>query len=190
MKKVDQHQYIINMIKNDDWMMRVLCAAKTLELPDWWICAGFVRSKVWDTLHGFQERTGLADIDVVYFNPEDLKKESEKKYEEMLLGLIPNVPWSVKNEARMHLVNDDFEPYTSTVDAISKFPETVTALGVRLNEQGEVILTAPCGIEDVLSMEVRPTDSYRRTEDRRNKYKERVKKKNWEAVWYKVRVVE
>lgn len=190
MKKVDQHQYIINLIKNDDWMMRVLRAAKTLELPDWWICAGFVRSKVWDTLHGFQERTGLADIDVVYFNPEDLKKESEKKYEEMLLGLIPNVPWSVKNEARMHLVNDDFEPYTSTVDAISKFPETVTALGVRLNEQGEVILTAPCGIEDVLSMEVRPTDSYRRTEDRRNKYKERVKKKNWEAVWYKVRVVE
>ncbi|MGM0803885.1 MAG: nucleotidyltransferase family protein [Bacillota bacterium] len=190
MKKVDQHQYIINLIKNDDWMMRVLRAAKTLELPDWWICAGFVRSKVWDTLHGFQERTGLADIDVVYFNPEDLKKESEKKYEEMLLGLIPNVPWSVKNEARMHLVNDDFEPYTSTEDAISKFPETVTALGVRLNEQGEVILTAPCGIEDVLSMEVRPTDSYRRTEDRRNKYKERVKKKNWEAVWYKVRVVE
>ncbi len=190
MKKVDQHQYIINLIKNDDWMMRVLRAAKILELPDWWICAGFVRSKVWDTLHGFQERTGLADIDVVYFNPEDLKKESEKKYEEMLLGLIPNLPWSVKNEARMHLVNDDFEPYTSTVDAISKFPETVTALGVRLNEQGEVILTAPCGIEDVLSMEVRPTDSYRRTEDRKNKYKERVKKKNWEAVWYKVRVVE
>ncbi|MBD7963614.1 nucleotidyltransferase family protein [Fictibacillus norfolkensis] len=190
MKKVDQHQYIINLIKNDEWMMRVLRAAKTLELPDWWVCAGFVRSKVWDTLHDFQERTRLADIDVVYFNPDDLNKESEKKYESMLHEQISGLPWSVKNEARMHLVNDDFEPYTSTVDAISKFPETVTALGVRLNEQGEVILAAPCGIEDVLSMEVRPTDSYRRTEDRRNKYKERVKKKNWNAVWFKVRVVE
>ncbi|WP_416730915.1 nucleotidyltransferase family protein [Fictibacillus sp. JL2B1089] len=187
---MDKHQYIIDMIKNDDWMMRILHAARALYLPDWWICAGFVRSKVWDTLHGFQERTRLADIDVVYFNPEDLKKESEKKYEEMLLGLIPNLPWSVKNEARMHLVNDDFKPYTSTVDAISKFPETVTALGVRLNDQDEVILAAPCGIEDVLSMEVRPTDSYRSTDDRRKKYAERVKKKNWEAVWSKVRVVE
>jgi uncharacterized protein len=186
----DKHQYIVEMIKNDDWMMRILHAAKTLDLSDWWICAGFVRSKVWDTLHGFQKRTRLSDIDVVYFNPKDIKKESEKKYEEMLLEQIPDLPWSVKNEARMHLVNNDFEPYSSTVDAISKFPETVTALGVRLDEKGEVILAAPCGLKDVLSMEVRPTDSYKSTEVRRKIYKERVKKKNWDAVWYKVRVVE
>ncbi|KZE69518.1 hypothetical protein AWM68_01345 [Fictibacillus phosphorivorans] len=178
------------MIEKDDWMMSVLRAAKTLELPDWWICAGFVRTKIWDTLHGFEERTKLSDIDVVYYDPHHLSKEVEKKYEEMLHNRMPDLPWSVKNEARMHLVNHDFEPYTSTVDAISKFPETVTALGVTLNDRDKVILAAPCGLHDVLHMEVRPTSIFTKTEERRSKYRERVKNKNWQATWHKVKIAE
>ena len=95
----------------------------------------------------------------------------------------------MKNEARMHLVND-FEPYSSAVDAISKFPETVTALGVTLNEKDEIILAAPCGLEDVFNLEVRPTDVFRETEERRNKYGERVKKKDWVSTWHKVKIME
>ncbi len=30
--------------------MEILETANSLNLPDWWICAGFVRSKIWDTL--------------------------------------------------------------------------------------------------------------------------------------------
>lgn len=187
---LDQQQYIIDLIEKDDWMMSVLRAAKTLELPDWWICAGFVRSKIWDTLHGFEERTSLGDIDVVYFDTNNIQKENEKVYEDMLYRVMPGLPWSVKNEARMHLVNEDFEPYLSTVDAISKFPETVTALGVTLGDKDEVILAAPCGLQDVLHMKVRPTDMYTKTEERRNKYRERVKNKNWEATWHKVKIAE
>ncbi len=37
---------IISLIKDDQWMMEVLQAARSLNLPDWWICAGFVRSKM------------------------------------------------------------------------------------------------------------------------------------------------
>ena len=40
-------------------MMDLLKGAKSLNLPDWWICAGFVRSKIWDVLHGFDERTTI-----------------------------------------------------------------------------------------------------------------------------------
>ena len=39
-----------------------------------------------------------------------------------------------KNQARMHVVNNML-PYSSSVDAISKFPETATALGVTLDEK-------------------------------------------------------
>ena len=46
----------------------------------------------------------------------------------------------------MHVVNN-MPPYSSSVNAISKFPETATALGVTLDELNNVILTAPCGIE-------------------------------------------
>lgn len=128
------------LIQADNWMMEILNTAKLLNLPDWWICAGFVRSKIWDILHDFSERTTLSDIDVIYYDPTNINEAEEKELENRLKTLDPDVPWSVKNQARMHIVNN-LPPYTSSVDAISKFPETVTALGVKLDERGKVILT-------------------------------------------------
>lgn len=58
---------ILKLIEKDPWMMKVLDTVQQLNLPDWWIGAGFVRSKVWDYLHGYTVRTHLPDIDVIYF---------------------------------------------------------------------------------------------------------------------------
>lgn len=102
---------IISIVKQDKWMMEILKSAKFIDLPDWWICAGFVRSKIWDTLHNFRERTTIPDIDVIYFDPTNINELEEKKYEEILKELMPNTPWSVKNEARMHLKNN-IAPYS------------------------------------------------------------------------------
>lgn len=71
-------QDIIKLIEDDIWMMNILKTAKTLQLPDWWVCAGFVRSKIWDTLHGFGERTSLEDIDVIYFDSTNLDEAEGK----------------------------------------------------------------------------------------------------------------
>ncbi|MDR7071455.1 nucleotidyltransferase family protein [Fictibacillus barbaricus] len=184
---IKTEENIIQLIKNDPWMMEILKAAKTLNLPDWWVCAGFVRSKIWDTLHGFEKRTPLADIDVVYFDPMNTETGVEKEYEKQLLERNPNLPWSVKNQARMHIVNG-FEPYESAVDAISKFPETVTALGVKLDGDNEVILAAPCGIEDAINMEVWPTTLFSEVNIHKNKYKSRILNKNWQQTWPKVKI--
>ncbi|AND41468.1 nucleotidyltransferase family protein [Cytobacillus oceanisediminis] len=43
---------VIKVIQCDEKMMEIIKVASTLNLPDWWICAGFVRSKIWDVLHG------------------------------------------------------------------------------------------------------------------------------------------
>ncbi len=86
---------VLALIQEDDWMMAVLAAAEALQLKDWCVCAGFVRGKIWDTLHGFQ-RTELPDIDVVYYDSACLKKEKEKEYEYELHRLFPGQPWSVK----------------------------------------------------------------------------------------------
>src|SRR5574342_868194 len=125
-------QGIISIIQSDPWMMEILKTVNSMDLPDWWICAGFVRSKIWDHLHDFSERTPIPDIDVIYFDPTTIDELVEKKLEIRLGFLIPDIPWSVKNEARMHIRNN-LLPYTSSVDAISKFPETATALGVKLD---------------------------------------------------------
>ena len=76
----------------------------------------------------------------------------------------------------MHVVNN-MPPYSSSIDAISKFPETATALGVTLDELTNVILTAPCGIEDVLSLQVRPTAHFLESKERLHMYNTRVNKR-------------
>jgi uncharacterized protein len=178
---------IVKLIEEDCWMMNLLTAVKTLQLSDWWICAGFVRSKIWDTLHNFQTRTPLPDIDVIYFDPTNTNEAEEKNLENRLKSLMPEIPWSVKNQARMHVLNN-MPPYTSSVDGISKFPETVTALGVKLDEKNRLVLTAPWGIEDVVNLTVRPTPYYLEAEKRMKIYKERVRKKKWGSIWELVEV--
>ncbi|MBP1947417.1 nucleotidyltransferase family protein [Virgibacillus litoralis] len=178
---------IIQSIQDDRWMMDILNAAQQLQLPDWWICAGFVRSKVWDVLHGFDERTVLPDIDVVYFDEGIIDEDEEKRLERVLHEIKPEVPWSVKNEARMH-VRNNMDPYSSTEDAIAKFPETATALGVKLNMDGDLILIAPHGVDDLLNMLVRPTPYFAKSNELFTIYKNRVVEKNWSRRWDKIKL--
>ncbi|WLR57674.1 nucleotidyltransferase family protein [Mesobacillus subterraneus] len=178
---------VINLIQSDEKMMEIIHTASILDLPDWWICAGFVRSKIWDTLHGYKERTSIPDVDVIYFDGANMDEKYEKKLENKLKKLMPDIPWSVKNQARMHRVNR-IPPYTSSEDAISKFPETATALGVNLDKEHELTLTAPCGIEGVLQMEVKPTPFFTETRERAVIFDERLINKNWTAKWPMVSV--
>nr|WP_238323367.1 nucleotidyltransferase family protein [Planococcus antarcticus] len=173
---------IIELIQKDEWMMKLLKTVKVLNLPDGWICAGFVRSKIWDTLHGYGERTTLQDIDVIYYDDKNRDKKMEKQLEKTLISLLPNVPWSVKNEARMHSRNG-VEPYISSTDAIAKFPETATALGIKLDKQDNLVLIAPHGIKDVINLTVRPTPYFTANKERIAVYENRIQKKNWKLTW-------
>lgn len=178
---------ILNLIEKDGWMMEVLRTAESLQLPDWWVCAGFVRSKVWDHLHDYADRTPLGDIDVIYFDENDLDEELEKDYERQLGRLMPGLVWSVKNQARMHAVNA-LPPYRSAVDAISQFPETATALGAKLDDRGELELTAPHGMDDLIRMKVCPTPAFEKDERLMEIYHQRVESKKWTEKWPKVEV--
>ncbi len=173
---------VLNLIESDEWMMDILRVAKSLNLPDWWVCAGFVRTKVWDTLHGYDCRTALPDIDVIYFDKNDVCEEKEKHHEKRLLELRPVEPWSVKNQARMHVINN-LPPYTNSTEAISKFPETATALGVKLDQDNQLQLAAPCGVQDLINLKVKPTPLYNKTTEHARIYETRLKQKNWQALW-------
>lgn len=175
-------QDIIREIETDIWMMQILKTVKKLDLPEWWICAGFVRSKIWDLLHDFESRTVLPDVDVIYFDTKNIDEITEKKMENKLKFLMSDIPWSVKNQARMH-VKSNMLPYSSSFDGISKFPETVTALGVKLDAKDNIILTAPWGIQDVLNLEVKPTPFFCETKTRGEIYKNRITNKNWKEIW-------
>jgi hypothetical protein len=183
--KLTEEADIVELIRIDPWMMDILKTIQKLHLPDCWVCAGFIRSKVWDVLHDFNERTPLADVDVVYYDDARPDAAEEKRLEEKLLALRPDIPWSVKNEARMHMRNK-VEPYTSTLDAVAKFPETATAIAVRLDDEGEPIFSAPHGVSDLLNLEVRPTAFFRESSEMIKIYHHRLEKKKWEQRWHKL----
>ena len=151
-------------------------------LPDAWIGAGFIRNSVWDVLHGRTiDLARLADVDVLFFDSKGTSKEREAEIESRLRALAPSIPWSVKNQARMHLRNGD-APYGNTLDAVAHWAETATAIAVRTVE-GRVEAMAPYGVDDLLNLIVRPTPVFGQ---RMDIYRERVMGKDWPARWPKL----
>lgn len=181
------------LIKNDSWMVKILSAAKSLDLHDWWIGAGFVRGKVWDTLHEHSSRTPLTDIDVIYFDKKDFSedeagKEStrqEKIYEQKLGRIIPEINWSVTNQARMHVYHNT-KPYKSSEEALGDWVETATCVGVKVDNNGDFVLTAPHGIYDLVNLILRPTTN---TERNLKEFERRTTDKKWLIKWPKLKLV-
>lgn len=160
----------------------LLLHVESLGLPDAWIGAGFIRNRVGDVLHGHPiDVARLADVDVLFFDPDDTSKEREAEIERRLRALAPGIPWSVKNQARMHLRNGD-APYRDTLDAAAHWAETTTAIAAR-SVRGKVEVMAPYGVDDLLNLIVRPTPVFGH---KVNIYRERVMAKDWPARWPKL----
>lgn len=183
---------IITAIEDDQWMIDILNLVKTLNLPDWWIGAGFVRSKVWDMLHGYLQRTPLPDIDIIYFDKSDFSEnetrsnttKKEEYYEKLLKGQRSEINWSVTNQARMHLFHND-QPYNTSEEALAHWVETATCIGVRLDKNNKVTLTAPHGTDDLLNLVLRPTSSASKN---MKTFSSRVKGKQWLTKWPKLKI--
>jgi len=163
--------------------MRLLRVVRDHGPQDAWIAAGFVRNAVWDVLHGYRDPTPLSDIDVLYFSADNLEPEADYAWERRLLEVCPGAPWSVRNQARMHLRNGD-SPYRDCADAMCRWPEVCTAVAVRLHGESLEWL-APLGIDDIWSLRVRPTEHCRA---KPHIYRERIAAKNWPACWPKLRI--
>ncbi|WP_145525506.1 nucleotidyltransferase family protein [Yersinia rohdei] len=181
-------QQIIQWLQADPYRMRALSVARELGLPQWCLAAGFVRNLVWDQLHGYASPTPLNDIDLVYFDEQDTREQHDLRREEQLLQTPAfqqtSFPWSVKNQARMHLYTGRL-PYTSTEDAISYWVEIETAIGARLNDKGEIELVAPFGLDALFAK----TITLNPKNGEIDTYNQRVKSKGWLQHWPQLRLV-
>lgn len=146
------------IFESDTRVNDILDILSTLNLPDAWFVAGSVYRNLWNIMSN-RPMTFETDIDIVFYDSEMTYDESERlnrnireKYSEF--------DWELKNESVMH-IRDGYEiaPYTSTKDAVSKFPEVSTAIGVRKNN-GVIEWLAPYGFYDLAHMIVRPTPTF------------------------------
>ena len=94
---------IADFIAHNPRMMRCLAVLAAHGPTGAWIGAGFVRNAVWDHLSGQdKEATPLADLDVVFHDPAIATAEHDARIEAALSVAAPDLPWSVRNQARMH----------------------------------------------------------------------------------------
>lgn len=157
----------------------------SLGLCDCWVAAGFVRSFVWDLLHGRNSNEIPADVDVVYFDPADVSAKRDERLTNELKARCPGVGFSVKNQVRMAQRNGH-RNYSCSADAMSFWPETCTAVGIAASQRGSgLILCAPFGTEDLLSLIVRPTATDAETI---RLARGRMNDKRWREIWPRLTV--
>jgi uncharacterized protein len=130
---------LVSLIRSCPWLMRALEAVRDSPLPDAWIGAGVLRDLVWGERHGAGFRAErVRDVDVVFFDPHDLSRANDDRATALLEQRLSGVPWEAKNQAAVHtwyagrFGGADVAALTSIEDAVGTWPETATAVAVRL----------------------------------------------------------
>jgi hypothetical protein len=96
-------------------------------------------------------------------------------------GFVRSLVWD-----HLHQRNAD-TPYHSATDAMTCWPETATAVGVRLGGDDEIEVAAPLGLDDLFSLVVRPTERFRT--EKYALFLDRVQSKRWQEIWPELIVV-
>jgi len=175
---------VVEFLSNTAPIVIVLEHVAALGLPDSWVAAGFIRNAIWDELAGTDPtQFEASDVDVLYFDPASAAREAEQDLEAALNRVRPDLDWQVRNQARMHLRNGD-APYTDTAHAMCHWLETPTAIAARLNGT-KVELLAPLGLDDLVTLTLRPTAAGMRKPDQ---YKKRFEERGWQQRWPQMNV--
>lgn len=178
------------LLRADAWLLEILRVVRILSLPDWAVAGGAVRDRVWDALHD-RRPSPPKDVDVVYFDPSDLERSREREAESLLSERRPDVEWDVKNQAAVHLWFEErfgvpIPRASSTEDGLSRWVETATCVGVRLEDDDSLTVLAPLGLDDLLTLRLRPNE---RNPDP-GRFGEHLEVKAFLERWDRLRLVE
>ncbi|WP_234822739.1 nucleotidyltransferase family protein [Ensifer adhaerens] len=188
-----QHMELQAIIRKSPLLTAVLDHWNHVALPDAWLAAGAIAQTVWNHAFAMPPTHGIGDIDIVYFDGDDLSEEAEAGHAVRIGSLFAALPVriDVKNEARVHLWYEEkfgrpIRPYASTPAAIATFPTTATAIGIRPSHDGPEVcgpetcgleICAPFGLADLLSLVVRANKS----QITREIFERKVNR--WRALW-------
>lgn len=156
-------ELIAHVRANPD-LMCVLRVVRSQRLPDWRIVAGAVYQTVWNARTGRPPDYGIKDFDVAYFDASDLSWDAEDVVIRRVLAAFDEPLRSrieVRNQARVHLwfkdhFGDDYDPLTDTDMMITRFVSPAFAIGIRLEDDDGISVSAPFGLEDTFALTLRP----------------------------------
>lgn len=84
----------------------------------------------------------------------------------------------------MHTLHND-EPYRNATEGLSRWVETATCIGVRLEINETLLISAPHGIGDLTQLILRPTPN---TNNSIELFYKRINDKNWLEKWPRLKL--
>ena len=149
---------LASLVRSTAWLLEALRVARDVNPPDWLVGGGVLRDLVWDRLHGRSRPAPPRDVDLAFYDPTRLDPERDAEVERALLGQLPGIPWDAKNQAAVHtwygrvFGGPAVAPLRSAADGVATWPETATAVAVRLLPGDRLEVVAPCGLEDLFGL--------------------------------------
>lgn len=159
------------IVRSRPILMEVLRGARALALTDCWLVSGAIYNSVWNSLTGRPPLTGIKDIDLFYFDGNDLSYEAEDaviKRAEPVFAHLP-LPVEIRNQARVHLWYEGhfgvpYAPLLSSCEGIDRFATTTHSVGVQLDAADALAIYAPYGLDEMFSFRLVPN---RKNDNRR-----------------------
>jgi uncharacterized protein len=150
---------LTEIIRNTSWLMEVLEAVRVAGPPGAYVAAGAVRDTVWGALTGRPLTAPPGDVDVVYWDDSEAQGAAHS-HQARLRAALPRVDWEVTNQALVHEWHWQAHglrvaPLGTLTEGLETWPETATAVGVRLTAAGALDVLAPLGLEDLFALRVR-----------------------------------
>ncbi|MBE9210327.1 nucleotidyltransferase family protein [Nostoc sp. LEGE 06077] len=158
----------LQTILTDTPINTVLPAIAQIHLPNWWLAGGAVRNSVWRAIFGESCALVINDFDIAFFD-EIGDRSQELSAKTHLTEKFPNYKFDVKNQASFNRWRNGSRTYTSTEDGIQNWLHTATAVGIRLNIQGQWEFFTPYGLDDLFAGIIRATPANIQNPDAYNK---------------------
>ncbi len=175
------------MVRATSWLVELLRLVRDTGPPDAYVAAGVIRDLVWNRLTDRPAVRGRGDVDVVYFTPDEAEDRAAF-FQAALEDVAPDVDWEVVNQAQVHAWHArqgrPVEPFSSLEESLRSWPETATAVAVRMADDETLRVVAPFGLADLFSLTLRANAG---CPDERS-HAVRVHEKRWLERWPSLRV--
>ncbi|TCM68660.1 hypothetical protein EC844_10436 [Acinetobacter calcoaceticus] len=127
--------------------------------PNAYLAAGVIRNLVWSRLHVQDYVLNGTEIDVIYHDTQQ-HDQVQQRLQQALSTQFPDHQWDVVNQAQVHHWYRDqhgaaIAPLMSIEHALSGWPETATAVALRMLADGGLEVVAPFGLKDLMGLILR-----------------------------------
>ena len=147
-----------NLFKHRDLYARLVFLRQVK--PEAFCSAGVIRNLIWSIAHDQHYALSQTEIDVIFYDVEDESGFEQRHLAEILKQQFPENDWDVVNQAWVHQWyttenGASIPPLQSIQHALSLWPETATAVAVRLLGNNALEIIAPLGLDDLFELKLR-----------------------------------